>query len=79
MIVDDLAKNGVYERDFAKGIVLVNPSASPVMVTLPATMQHVVPQGGGAVDASGTTPGSITTTPVGSISVAATGAEILLF
>jgi hypothetical protein len=79
MIVDDLAKNGVYERDFAKGIVLVNPSASPVTVTLPATMQHVVPQGGGAVDVSGATPGSITTTPIGSISVAATGAEILLF
>jgi hypothetical protein len=49
------------------------------MVTLPATLQQVVPQGGGAIDASGATPGSISTTPVTTISVGATSAEILLF
>jgi hypothetical protein len=74
----DLLQGGVYRRDFAKGSVLVNPSPSPVTVTLGATMQEVVPQGGGAIDAAGDTPGSITMTPVTSITVPATGAVILL-
>jgi Hypothetical glycosyl hydrolase family 15 len=76
--VDDLLQGGVYRRDFEKGTVLVNPSASPVVVSLGAPMMQVAPQGGGLVDASGATPGSITMTPVTSITVPATGAEILL-
>jgi len=76
---DDLLQGGVYRRDFAKGTVLVNPSGSAVMVSLGATMQRVEPSGGGAVDAAGTTPGTLGTTPVTSISVPAHGAEILLF
>jgi hypothetical protein len=75
---DDLLQGGVYRRDFAKGTVLVNPSGSAVTVSLGGTMQRVVPAGGGAIDGAGTTPGSISTTPVTSINVAATGAEILL-
>jgi hypothetical protein len=76
--VDDLLQGGVYRRDFEKGVVLVNPSSSPVTVSLGATFQRVEPQGGGAVDAAGTPPGSIGTTSVTSIDVPASGAEILL-
>ncbi len=76
--VADLLQGGVYRRDFAKGSALVNPSSSPVTVTLGATMQEVVPQGGGAIDAAGDTPGSITMTPVTSVTVPAAGAVILL-
>jgi hypothetical protein len=76
--VDGLLQGGVYRRDFAKGTVLVNPSGSAVMVSLGASKKQVVPAGGGAVDAAGTTPGSVTTMPVTSVSVPATGAVILL-
>jgi hypothetical protein len=69
---------GVYRRDFAKGAVLVNPSASPVMVTLGATLKQVTPVGGGAVLPSGAVPGSLSTAPVTSVSVPAVGAVILL-
>jgi hypothetical protein len=74
----DLLQGGVYRRDFAKGSARVNPSPSPVTVTLGATMQQVVPMGGGAIDAAGDTPGSITMTPVTSVTVPATGAVIVL-
>jgi hypothetical protein len=76
--VSDLLKDGVYRRDFAKGSALVNPSSSPVMVALGATMQQVVPSGGGAVDMTGATPGSITMTPVTTVTVPATGAVIVM-
>ncbi|HEY8087227.1 MAG TPA: putative glycoside hydrolase, partial [Polyangiaceae bacterium] len=50
--------SGVYRRDFAKGMVLVNPGDASVSVTLPATYQQVSATGGGVVtdaqlDASG--------------------------
>jgi hypothetical protein len=76
--VNDLSKGGVYQRDFAKGTVLVNPSPGAVMVSLGASMKQVVPMGGGPIDNAGTTPGSIMTTAVTSVSVPATGAVILL-
>jgi hypothetical protein len=76
--VADLLKGGVYRRDFAKGTVLVNPSPAPVNVALGASMKQVTPVGGGAIDSAGSTPGSITTMSVTSVSVAATGAVILL-
>jgi hypothetical protein len=78
MTVDDLLQGGVYQRTFANGTVLVNPSSSPVNVTLGGSMNLVMPSGGGAIDASGTGPGSVTMMPVTSITVAATGAAILL-
>ncbi len=74
--VANLLVGGVYRRDFAKGSVLVNPSASPVTVTI--TGQQVVPSGGGAVDAAGDEPGSVTTTAVTSVIVGATSAAIVL-
>ncbi len=78
MAASDLLKGGVYRRDFAKGSVLVNPSGSPVTVTLGATMKQVVPMGGGAIDTTGATPGSIMMTSVTSVVVPATGAAIVL-
>ncbi len=76
--VDDLAFQGVYKRDYAKGTVLVNPTGSDVMVTLGSAMNRVEPNGGGAVDANGDTPGTVGMTSVTSINVPANGAEILL-
>lgn len=76
--VNDLARSGVYRRDFAKGIVLVNPTGTAVTVDLGKTMKRVVPSGGGAVDVQGDEPGTTTTASVTSVDVAAHGAEILL-
>jgi hypothetical protein len=74
--VSDLLSGGVYRRDFAKGSVLVNPSGSPVTVTLAG--QQVVPSGGGLVPATGTAPGSLTMNAVTSVTVGATSAEVVL-
>jgi hypothetical protein len=76
--VSALLSGGVYRRDFAKGSVLVNSSSSPVTVQLGATFQRVVPSGGGPVDMAGTSSGTLTTTPVTSVDVGATTAEIVL-
>jgi len=76
--VTALASGGVYRRDFANGSVLVNPTSSSVNVPLGATYQQVTPSGGGPVDATGATPGSLTMLPVTSVSVGATTAVILL-
>lgn len=76
--VDALAASGVYRREFAKGVVLVNPSAQDVTVALAAPMRRVVPEGGGAVGPDGAEPGTFTTTPAATIVVPAKGAEILL-
>ena len=76
--VTTLKSGGVYRRDFAKGSVLVNPSNAPVNVTLGGTYNLVVPTGGGAVDTSGTAPGSITTQSVTQVNVGATTAAIIL-
>ena len=76
--VSSLLQGGVYRRDFAKGSVLVNPSGSAVTVSLGGTYQRVVPSGGGAVDGSGTEPGSLSMTAVTSVQVQPTWAEIVL-
>jgi hypothetical protein len=76
--VSALASDGVYRRDFAKGSVLVNPTSSPVTVTLASALNLVTPSGGGAVDTTGTPTGSVTTQSVTEVTVAATTAAILL-
>jgi Hypothetical glycosyl hydrolase family 15 len=73
-----LLAGGVYRRDFAKGSVLVNPSAAPVTVALGGTFQEVVPTGGGPVDTSGTVGGTVVMVPVSSVIVAPTSATIVL-
>jgi hypothetical protein len=74
--VSSLLSGGVYRRDFAKGTVLVNPSSSPVTVTIQGN--QVLPQGGGAIDMAGTEPGTVTTAPVTAVSVPGPGAAIVL-
>ena len=74
--VSDLLSGGVYRRDFAKGSVLVNPSGSPVTVSI--TGNQLVPSGGGAVDTAGDVPGTTTTNAVTSVTLAATSAAIVL-
>jgi hypothetical protein len=76
--VSMMASSGVYRRDFANGSVLVNPSSSPVAVSLGSTYQQVLPDGGGAVDTSGAAPGSLTMGSVTSVEVGPTTAVILL-
>jgi len=73
-----LLDQGVYRRDFAGGSVLVNPSSASVTVALGGTYQQVVPSGGGAVDANGDEPGTVTMMSVTSVTVAATSAAIVL-
>jgi Hypothetical glycosyl hydrolase family 15 len=74
--VSDLMNGGVYERDFANGSVLVNPSPNPVTVTIAGN--QVVPNGGGAVDTAGDEPGTFTTQAVTSVTLAATSAAIVM-
>jgi putative glycosyl hydrolase-like family 15 (GHL15) protein len=76
--VSTLLSGGVYQRAFANGLVLVNPSSSAVTVTLAKTYQLVTPTGGGTVDASGTPSGSLSMSPVTSATVGPTTAAILL-
>jgi Hypothetical glycosyl hydrolase family 15 len=76
--VSSLLQSGVYRRDFAKGSVLVNPGASMVTVALGGTYQRVVPSGGGAVDATGAEPGTLSMQSVTSIAVQPATAEIVL-
>ena len=76
--VDDLLWNGVYRRDFANGVVLVNPTTRPVRVNLGATFKRLEPQGGGAVLRDGVAPGRLMTSTVTSLEIAGKAAEILL-
>jgi len=76
--VDALAWQGVYRRDYAKGVVLCNPGTSAVTVTLEAPMRRVDPQGGGAVPSDGSVPGTLGTTSVSSLSLAAGAGAVLL-
>jgi hypothetical protein len=75
---DALAWQGVYRRDYAKGVVLLNPGTSAVSVTLAAPMRRVDPQGGGAVPSDGSLPGSLSMTSVSTLTLAAGAGAILL-
>jgi hypothetical protein len=75
--VDALLSNGAYRRDFAKGVVFVNPTDAPATILLGATMRRLVPSGGGPVGADGTVTGTVSRTEVTQITVAARSAEIL--
>jgi hypothetical protein len=76
--IDDLSWNGIYRRDFDKGVILVNPGTSAVQVTLEATFNRVEPIGGGAVSRDGTVSGRVETMPVTTLEIGAKSAEILL-
>jgi hypothetical protein len=76
--------SGVYRRDFAKGMVLVNPGDSSVTVTLPTTYQQVSASGGGVVtdaqlDSSGKyTGGTLSYAAVTDVTLASRTAALLL-
>jgi hypothetical protein len=74
----DLLWNGVYRRDFTKGVVLVNPGTTPVRIALDQPLKRVEPEGGGAVASGGTVTGRLTTTTVTTLTLGPTSAEILL-
>jgi hypothetical protein len=76
--IDVLAWQGVYRRDYASGIVLLNPATSPVTVTLETPMRRVDPQGGGAIAANGTASGTITTSTVSTVTLGAGSGLVLL-
>lgn len=59
-------KQGLFMRQFEKGMVIVNPSASETLVFVPDDdYKQVVPVGGGVVPKDGTWEGSITYESVG--------------
>jgi hypothetical protein len=74
--VSSMATGGVYRRDFAKGSVLVNPSSTAVTFGISGT--QVTPTGGGGVPTSGVAPGTLTMTPVTSVTVPALSAVVVL-
>ena len=76
--VDDYLRDGVYRRDFQRGLVLVNPTDLPREVAFPTPVRRVEPQGGGAVGADGIPFGTIRTTLLDRIVVPARSAELLL-
>jgi hypothetical protein len=76
--VDELARNGVYRRDFSAGAVVVNPSPRTVRVALGRSFRRVDFVGGGAVGPNGVPGGRLAYTRVGTIELPPTSAEILL-
>ena len=60
-ISSDLATDGVtYQRRYARGIVLVNPTPDATTLDLDGVYQRAVPSGGGPVSAEGVPSGSLT-------------------
>jgi hypothetical protein len=76
--VADLAVGGVYRREFANGWAVVNPTASAATATFPASARLVIPQGGGAVDATGAEPGSLSYGSATSVTLQPSTAAIVL-
>lgn len=69
----------VYRRDYVRGMVLVNPSASPVTVSnLGASYRLVMATGGGAISADGQPSGALTTQPTTSVTIPAHSARVML-
>ncbi len=82
--VSDYASGGAYRRDFAKGSVVVNPSASAVTIALGGTLYQMTASGGGAVtdaqlDGNGNyTGGSLSFAAVTSVTLPPQTAALLL-
>jgi hypothetical protein len=68
----------LYIRHYANGLVLVNPSGAAGSYPLGATLYQVVPSGGGVVPSDGSIPGSLSTTPVTTVTLQPETAAILL-
>lgn len=76
--LDDLEWNGLYRREFANGVVLLNPGARMIDATLGRTYRRVEPAGGGALPATGVPAGAIKFSQVTRLQIAPKTAEILL-
>ena len=76
--VDELSWKGVYRRDFANGVALVNPDDRSVRVDLGGTFRRVMPEGGGTVAENGTVTGRVATSNVTMLEIPGKSAEILL-
>ena len=68
----------MYVRHYSNGLVLVNPSSASETYSLATTAYQVVPNGGGLVPADGSAPGSLSTTPVTSVTLQPDTAAVLL-
>lgn len=71
-------KNGVYERNFENGKILVNPSNSTKIVSLGQTYRLVKPIEGGAVTSEGTTDGKLEYEDVNQVTINSQTGIILL-
>lgn len=69
----------VFRRDYEKGIVLVNPSASPVALPAHGKYRRAHVEGGGAVGPEGKEPGRLITDSITSLTIPAHSARVLLF
>jgi hypothetical protein len=76
--VDELARNGVYRRDYSAGTVVVNPSSRTVRVALDRAFRRVDFVGGGSIGPDGVPSGRLAYTRVRTIDLPPTSAEILL-
>ena len=76
--IDELARDGVYRRDFTAGTVLVNPSPKAVRVALDRNFRQVNFTGGGALGPTGIPSGRLAYRRVRTVELAPTSAEILL-
>ncbi|MBS1819463.1 MAG: hypothetical protein JSU08_16140 [Acidobacteria bacterium] len=76
--VDDLAWQGVYRREYDRGMVLVNPSMRPVSLTVGDGFSRVVLSGGGAIGENGVAGGTLTFTPTTHIQLAPRTAAVLV-
>lgn len=72
------AARGVYTRRFLHGRVYVNPGTTTRSFDLGGSFDRVTPVGGGAVPPSGVAPGSLTYTPVTSLTLGPHQAAVLL-
>ncbi len=69
---------GVFRRDYAKGVVVVNPTASPVTIpNLGATYWRAVPTGGGIVAEDGQYGGSLSVVAATSLTLPAFSGAVL--
>jgi hypothetical protein len=76
--IDELARDGVYRRDFTAGAVLVNPSPRTVHVQLGRVFRQVEFSGGGALGADAAPTGRLAYKRTRTIDLAPASAEILL-
>jgi hypothetical protein len=72
------AGTGVYMREFANGWAVVNPGDAAVTLAFPSGARQVMPQGGGAIDAAGDTPGTVGYAAATSLTLAAHSGAVVL-